>query len=139
MDLEAGNDAPLCTTHYFSKSTRLFKTRPIGFVQIRSWVITRIQTQRIIFTVHARIGDAQYKLEVEWKIHFYRLRPVDIRPRRRRFQCAGEVICVVVRRPRRWLERFSECSHITRGRLKQAHQQVFCPFPKEGIITPTGV
>lgn len=33
-----------------------------------------IQTQRIIFPVCARIGDAQYKLEVEWKIHFYRLR-----------------------------------------------------------------
>lgn len=74
------NDTLLCTSHYFFKSTRLFKTRRIGFAQIRSWVVAH--SNRGDYIPFSRTyRQAQYKLEVEWKIaQSFEL--VDICPRR---------------------------------------------------------
>ena len=81
----AVSDALLCTTDDFFKSTRLFKIRRIGFLQIRSRVTAYSNPADYIPVFTPVQAMHNIKLKVEWKVILLSFELVDIRPRH---QCA---------------------------------------------------
>lgn len=145
MAPDAGNDRTTVLSNSLSLQIYAVVQNPSNWLRSDSIVGYRhIQTQRIVFPVYAPIGDAQYKLEVEWKIRFYRLETVDIRPRCRRtvdLILSGGLSGFNIRwsgvrtiGAHEWVVGLWVFSHHTWAleAVPPPQQRGFCPCPKEG-------